>query len=820
MHRLLRFVVILLLLIAWWDPLLPVGKAAIDFIVILDDSISMERKIKKPMWEQVGQFVGRQANGSRLAVIRYANDAVLELPPSDIESETVHSIIKASEPPHEKPLDRTASNPEEALRLAARLVDAERQSVILLVNDGRQTSGYAAEILPTLNIQTPHIYNLRLSAVDDADSWIAHMDSPLLLSAHEKIPVSVSLGSNRNTETRLSLYVNDQTVMRRPVSLLANSDTSLQFLVDNCGTDFCQIRAVLETEHDAVPRNNVRHTISSVSTIKPLLYIRHTEEHSALAETLRNLGHEIIVIAPALCSPSPNQLGRFRSIILDDIAINEMPGGCWSAIADAVRNNATGLIVLGGNHSFSAGLYRHSLLESLLPVTAEANRPTQSASIVFAIDKSGSMDHDDHGTSPIKMAKQAILETVRAQTGQDKIGLISFDIEPHLILPVQVYPDPGTVINDAFVAHAQGGTRIAPALSLAMDELGKTPSDNRILVLITDGFLDQHDLRQAEHKIAAENITLIALAIGRDIQLSGLRRLTEIGRGKLLQVDNSAELPLLMRRELEQTRTSNESGEIKVHSARPLPFLNDKVRWPRLLGYTVTKAKQDSTVFLHSDKGDPLLIRGFAGTGDVIVLPAGLGHWAAPWISWEHWNSLVEGLISWSTVADSELSVKIDMQRGDRWLEVNAIKPDRTWEDSLTATLTIADPHDRLTSFTLLATAPGHYFTKLPMSTEGPHRLRLRLNSQERWFGFYNESQENFNISGVNNGNTAIDSWIKPVGESTLLSSLNQIETANNKSVREMLIILSLIFYLILIIIEKNLVFSLRFNIERLNDFR
>ena len=134
-------------------------------------------------------------------------------------------------------------------------------------------------------------------------------------------------------------------------------------------------------------------------------------------------------------------------------------------------------------------------------------------------------------------------------------------------------------------------------------------------MLLTDGFLDEQDAFAVEQKISAEKIDVITIAIGGDIQTMGLQRLAELGNGKLLQVDKIAELPLLMRKEIDQRRTPIETGKITVNQLQALPFMKNNVAWPDLSAYRVTKPKPGSTVYLSSTRKRP-----FAGY-------ALRGHW-------------------------------------------------------------------------------------------------------------------------------------------------------------------------------------------------
>ncbi len=422
------------------------------------------------------------------------------------------------------------------------------------------------------------------------------------------------------------------------------------------------------------------------------------------------------------------------------------------------------------------------------------------------------MEKDPSGNRPIAMARQAIIESLRAQNSHDKIALISFDITPHLLLPLQHYTDPENVIKEKFIARANGGTLIKPALNAAFEEFAKTAAQNRILILVTDGFIDDKELTAAEALVKAEKTTVIVLAIDPKIEMLGLKRLTEFNNGRFLTIDSSAQLPLLMRKELDQRRTPIDQRVIKVQEIQPLPFLPELPNWPDLSSTAVTKAKKNSQVFLISDKGDPLLAAQHSGAGKVIALPAGLNQWANNWKKWEYWSTLIEGLIDWSSINTSPVNTEINVYKeSDQFrLVIDAMTSKRQWNHSPSAALLVVDPLKQIKEQTIPATAPGHYTTVLNLEREGPHRVFIRIGDAKTQLHLFNESKE-FVPTEPTSASTTIDKTVEAIQKHSMLKTLNSIASSGNTSIRKELLSIALVFYLILMILENNLLYSLVF---------
>ena len=93
-----------------------------------------------------------------------------------------------------------------------------------------------------------------------------------------------------------------------------------------------------------------------------------------------------------------------------------------------------------------------------------------------------------------------------------------------------------------------------------------------MLVLVTDGFIDDAPLAELRARLDRSRIETIALAVGPDADAAPLERLVGPGRGFVLRVNEAAELPLVMRSALERRRARVERGTIAVKQRQPLPF--------------------------------------------------------------------------------------------------------------------------------------------------------------------------------------------------------------------------------------------------------
>ncbi len=129
-----------------------------------------------------------------------------------------------------------------------------------------------------------------------------------------------------------------------------------------------------------------------------------------------------------------------------------------------------------------------------------------------------------------------------------------------------------------------------------------------MLVLVTDGFIDDAPLAELRARLDRARIETIALAVGPDADVSALERLVGGESGVVLRVNEAAELPLVMRAGVERRRARVERGTIAVTQRQPLPFTPGTLKdWPAVAAYAVTRPQPAASVSVQTERGDPLI---------------------------------------------------------------------------------------------------------------------------------------------------------------------------------------------------------------------
>lgn len=139
----------------------------------------------------------------------------------------------------------------------------------------------------------------------------------------------------------------------------------------------------------------------------------------------------------------------------------------------------------------------------------------QGLDIVVAIDVSKSMLTKDVNPNRLKRTKLAVQDLIKKLKG-DRVGLVAFAGNAFLVCPL-------TVDYNGFLLSLQdldtesvprGGTNIGRAITEAIKEYDQTPSQYKVVIVVTDGENLEGDSLAAAKKAKAKGIRIYSVGIG------------------------------------------------------------------------------------------------------------------------------------------------------------------------------------------------------------------------------------------------------------------------------------------------------------------
>ena len=359
-------------------------------------------------------------------------------------------------------------------------------------------------------------------------------------------------------------------------------------------------------------------------------------------------------------------------------------------------------------------------------------------SVQFVLDASGSMVWGPESASRFALARRALINSAAQLNDGDYMGLITFSATPSEPLPLARYTDSLAALEAFRPAEPRGGTVLEPALRAGLKRLAESPTEHRLLVLISDGFVEGERLSALQPDIEAAGVDVLALAVGTAPKIGDLTRLTSVNAGRLLYVNNVAELPRLLPEAVaRRSRLPVTGPTFPVARAADA----DGVDWPPLAAHVSSSLAPGGTALLESADGQPLVAHAQRGAGNVLAFAGGLGEWAPQWLNWQALPEQLDVLLRRAdAVAGSDgvyaqvranyetTSVSVDLQTaGGGWQQSSAV-PARLF-----------GPDASVSELVLNPTVPGRFVSDLPVRSPGRYLLDIGSGAQAVRHAFYHD---------------------------------------------------------------------------------
>lgn len=609
-------------------------------------------------------------------------------------------------------LDRDATNIEAAIDLALEHHAASRLAAIAVISDGFETAGHAERALQAAREAGLDVQWMTVPAAAPI-ARIASVLAPDRITIGRRVAIGVRSTGDHAHAMRVRLIARSTSGEEQQAAAELDREGRATLLLDARKAGAMVVDAMLEDVATGASLHRVR--AAAVIDVVPaarMLYVQGGA--GVLASSLRAGGWDLDAIMPARADAYADVLDTYDVLVLDDVAIADASPRFWRALVDAVQHHGTGLAVLGGERAFGRGGYRESELEAVLPVASEPAARVQPVDIVFAVDKSGSMGEGTGGVNRFQLAQRAVVDTARALGVQDSFGVVVFDVGSRVLMPLARAHERRDDVAREWPVTPAGGTRISPAIDDALREFARSANARRILVLVTDGFLDDAPIASLRRRLESENVETIAIAVGPDADMRSLRDLVGAD-GMLLHVKEAAELPVTMRAGVERRRARVERGVIAVEQRADLPFAPRRPdHWPAISAHAVTRAQPGASIAIETRAGDPVLAWQRSGQGRVIAVTSGIGPWTAAWLSMREWPQFAGGLAAW-LARDSVSAHAVSLVETAEGMRIDAdVAFAGRWQSSAHPVVSVRTPDAREHAPALRESAPGRFSAVMP----------------------------------------------------------------------------------------------------------
>ncbi|ARO15595.1 von Willebrand factor type A [Ketogulonicigenium robustum] len=549
----------------------------------------------------------------------------------------------------------------------------------------------------------------------------------------EPLPLTFLIHAPNATQTTLRLQLDGADLSQTDIALAAGDnrvETLLPALADDEGLLQAQIGDGQSTQTAGL-------IIRPAATRPVAIIAANPDEGAAFARLLADQGMtDTRVLRP---DETPDYLRDWADyggiVLLNTPALDLMPHR-QRMIRQMVTEYGLGLLILGGERAFGPGGYFETPLEEISPLSSRVPREAPEVTMVFVLDRSGSMQQAVDDSNRLGVSKRATLSALDLLNPQSQIGIVVFDTEATTIVPLS------TVDIDAARTALErvdtgGGTAIYPGLVAAYQALRASQSPAKHIVVMTDGLSQPGDWAGILGQITADGTTVSAVAVGQGADTEAANTIARLGNGVAHVSRDFAALPSILAQEAMMFADPLNTGESQPQwTGATAPFLRAMpATLPPVGGFVLTTAKPDATVAMTAPdtQGEdmPLLAWWRAGNGQVMAFASdAVGSWTQQWHDMPGYGALwADSLRAFQPALPiSGLILRLRPQNEDLVVALTALSPAGEGITGIAPIAHLKTP-DGTVDVPLQMVGPGNYRGTLPRGATGRYDATLDATS-------------------------------------------------------------------------------------------
>lgn len=520
-----------------------------------------------------------------------------------------------------------------AVRLAAAMLPADRAGRIVIAADGNETLGRLGAALPGAMARDIPIDTEARATMPPGEVLVARVEAGRHVRAGNSVPLTALLYAASPASGAIEILRDGAVVATETVALTAGWNRLDTVVPAVAARTLVEI--AVTAEGDVEPGNNRDGVLILPGVAPRVLVVSPDREWAALfAAAIEAQG-----LAPEVITPdrAPRDLAGWLAhdvVVLMNVPALALTTTQQELLDDAVGRHGRGLLILGGENAFGPGGYYATALERLSPLSSRVPQEAPRAAIVFVVDRSGSMQAPVDDVTRLDIAREATLGAVGLLPAESEVGIVVFDSEAQVIVPMQPAEDQATIAAALAPLAPGGGTELFPALTAALGILRDSTAETKHMVVITDGLVEPVDFTGLMAEIVAAGITVSTVAVGTSAITDKLERIAADGGGAYHATADFKALPGILAEEAMYLATSPvmigaRPVDIVDHGADFLAGLS--LALPPVEAFVATTAKDEADLHLatidNSGAPMPLLASWRYGVGRVLALAT---HGAGP----------------------------------------------------------------------------------------------------------------------------------------------------------------------------------------------
>lgn len=645
LQRPLRVLCLALWVLLLAGPQVQRSDTALDLWVLVDRSASAEDLIepRRAEWEALIEK-GKGAR-DRVFYVDFANEA----------------MVRAESDRSQYAGDRQQTRIALATHHALALMDRDRANRLLLLSDGYSSESLHGLAERLVNQQVP-LDVRRVTPPDVRDVRVGSFRLPAAVQLGEPFLIEGVVLGDADVDVPYDLYRHNVRVAQG-VAAVRGGEGPIRLVDRLLQPGSHRYEWVLHPTNDAFAGNNQAQQWVEVTTGPRVLLISQFAD-DPLAAMLRAQGFPVELVT----DPAQLHAGRLtgaRVVILNQMPAYRMPPGFLDAFDFHVRMQGAGLMMAGGPLSFGSGGYFESALDPLLPVSMELKDEHRKFQVAMAVvmDRSGSMGAGvpgaGGGVTKMDLANEGTARVIELLGDRDAITVFAVDSSPHTVVPLtSVGPVRGELIDSVRrITSGGGGIYVYTGLNAAWEELRKSPSGQRHVILFTDAADSEEpgDYAALIGTMVEQGATISVIGLGteQDPDAEFIQDVARRGNGRIFFNANASELPTIFAQEAVSVARSAflEEPTPAVPTAGWLELAAKAPAWmPHVDGYNLSylRPEASSGLLTGDDYAAPLVSFWQRGMGRAAAVTFPLaGEHSGAVRAWPGYGDFVQTLGRW-----------------------------------------------------------------------------------------------------------------------------------------------------------------------------
>ncbi len=693
-------------------------------IFLVDQSESVppaQREYARAFVEDAMKQMGAR---DQTGVIMFGGDASVERAPSrDQELAPFMSVV-----------DRSRTNLGEAISLALAMFTGESQKRIVILSDGNENTGDAADAARAAAAAGVALDFVPLEYHNRNDVVLEKALVESRVSLEEPFDVRVIASSRGATEAQLSILQDGRLIGRDTVRLEADKKNVFVVSTQVRDAGFHTFEVLIEAEGDQIAENNRGYAFTyGQGEPRVLLVDGDARPSDALPAMLLSEKIGVERVTPEGLPHSLRDLQSYDGIIFNNVGAGDVTADQMRLIEQAVHALGIGFMMIGGEHSFGAGGWKDSPIERILPVSMDIKNekilPQGALALVI---------HTCEIPQGNMWAEKIALAALDTLSPRDLMGVLYFGYPggESWLFPLQEAGNKGRMRS--LIQSIQPGDMptFDPTLQMAYDGLMSTNASARHIIIISDGDPAQPNPALVR-QIQAAQITISTVLINphspRDRDM--MKKLAQEGGGNFYDVVAYNKLPQIFIKEAATIRKSlifNEPFLPVISQGSPL-LAGLGQGYPVLGGYVGSSPKELADVPLTTDKGDPLLAHWRHGVGKTVAFTSDAKErWGAQWVGWGEYGKFWTQAVRWVLRApvNPNYQIQMDVEGGVGRITVDAIDAAGNFQNFLDIAGQVVSPELEPLEVALRQVGPGRYEGEFPVERPGTYMLGANARAQ------------------------------------------------------------------------------------------